>query len=44
MIVYLEEYLWIDFDAPKGGNPIAIDFASMGKGHSWVYGYNLVRY
>ncbi|RZR80532.1 hypothetical protein BHM03_00006603 [Ensete ventricosum] len=32
------------FDAPKDGDPVAIDFTGMGKGEAWVNGHSIGRY
>ncbi|GFZ13150.1 beta-galactosidase 8 [Actinidia rufa] len=34
----------INFDAPSGSNPIALDFTGMGKGEAWVNGQSIGRY
>ncbi|KAJ7965526.1 Beta-galactosidase [Quillaja saponaria] len=32
------------FDAPPGNDPVALNFASMGKGEAWVNGQSIGRY
>ncbi|RWW08330.1 hypothetical protein GW17_00028244 [Ensete ventricosum] len=32
------------FDAPDGDEPLALDMASMGKGHVWINGQSIGRY
>ncbi|GMY12560.1 beta-galactosidase 6-like isoform X2 [Fagus crenata] len=34
----------IFFDAPKGNDPVALNFSSMGKGEAWVNGQSIGRY
>jgi hypothetical protein len=32
------------FNAPAGGDPVALDMGSMGKGQMWVNGHHVGRY
>ncbi|XP_043696699.1 beta-galactosidase 8 [Telopea speciosissima] len=34
----------VNFDAPDGNGPIALDFTGMGKGEAWVNGQSIGRY
>lgn len=42
----LQPLIWYKttFDAPAGGEPVAIDFTGMGKGEAWVNGQSIGRY
>lgn len=38
-------HVWqIEFDAPMGNDPVALNLSTMGKGEAWVNGHSIGRY